>query len=92
VNGRTAESVDRAIAELGGHDRLFAAPGDIATVAGCEATVHAALAELGRLDVLVNNAGVYGRADMAESDEALWDAMIDTNVKGTSAVAPRCPP
>jgi NAD(P)-dependent dehydrogenase (short-subunit alcohol dehydrogenase family) len=82
INGRTVESVSKAIAELG-HDRLVAAPGDVATVAGCKAAVGAALNAFGGLDVLVNNAGIYSRADMAESEEALWDLMMDVNVKGT---------
>ncbi len=83
INGRTEESVAKAIAELGDHDRLVAAPGDIATAAGCEAVVGAARDALGGIDVLINNAGVFERAPMAESDEALWDSIIDINVKGT---------
>ena len=83
INGRTEESVAKAIAELGDHDRLVAAPGDVATAAGCEAVVDAALDALGGMDVLINNAGVFERAPMAESDEALWDSIIDINVKGT---------
>jgi len=68
---------------LGGHDRLAAAPGDVATLAGCEAVVGAALEALGGLDVLVNSAGVFERRPLAESDEAFWDSMIDINLKGT---------
>jgi NAD(P)-dependent dehydrogenase (short-subunit alcohol dehydrogenase family) len=83
INGRTVESVLKAIAELGAHDRLVAAPGDVATVAGCQAAVRAALNAFGKLGVLVNNAGVYSRANMADSEEALWDTMINVNVKGT---------
>ena len=83
INGRTEASVAQAIEALGNHDRLAAAPGDVATAAGCEAAVGAALEALGGLDILVNSAGVYGRRPMAESDEAFWDSMIDINVKGT---------
>ncbi len=83
INGRTEASVAQAIAELGSHDRLATAPGDVATAAGCEAVVGAALEALGGLDVLVNNAGVFERRPLAESDEAFWDSMIDINVKGT---------
>ncbi len=83
INGRTAESVAKALAEVGSHDQLFAAPGDIATIDGCEAVVGAAVEALGGLDVLVNSAGVYGRADIGEVDEALWDSILNTNVKGT---------
>ncbi len=83
VNGRTEQSVAAAMAELGGGDRLFAAPGDVATVAGCEAIVSTAVTALGGLDVLVNNAGVGTDAKIEDSDEALWDETIDINLKGT---------
>ena len=83
INGRTLDSAAQAIDALGNHDRLVAAPGDVATAAGCEAAVGAAIEALGGLDVLVNSAGVYGRRPIAEIDEAFWDAIMDINVKGT---------
>lgn len=83
INGRTEDSVAQAIEELGGDERLVAAPGDVATAAGCEALVATAVEALGGLDVLVNSAGVYTRTPMAETDEDLWDWLIDINVKGT---------
>jgi NAD(P)-dependent dehydrogenase (short-subunit alcohol dehydrogenase family) len=83
INGRTRVSVTTAIAGLGGGDRLIAAPGDVATVAGCEAVVGTALAGLGGLDVLVNNAGVFQIAKIADSNEPLWDSIMNINVKGT---------
>jgi NAD(P)-dependent dehydrogenase (short-subunit alcohol dehydrogenase family) len=57
VNGRTEQSVATAVDELGGGDRLIAAPGSVGTVDGCETIVRAAIGGLGGLDVLVNNAG-----------------------------------
>ncbi len=83
VNGRSEDSVAAALAELNGQDRIVAAAGDVATVAGCEAVVRRALEQLGGLDVLVNNAGVYASAAIAETDEAVWDTVLDTNLKGT---------
>ena len=83
VNGRNENSVVAALAEPDGQDRMVAAPGDVATVGGCEAVVQRALEQLGGLDVLVNNAGVFARAPIAETDEAVWDYVLDTNLKGT---------
>ena len=83
VNGRTKESVDKAIAELGGGDRLIAAPGNVGTVDGCESLVATAIQGLGGLDVLVNNAGIGVDARIEDTDEAFWDATLDTNLKGT---------
>jgi len=82
VNGRTAESTAEGIVALG-DDGLIAAPGDIGTVAGCEAAVGAALDAFGGLDVLVNSAGVAKARSVETCDEAFWDEVIDINLKGT---------
>ncbi len=81
VNGSSAETTARAIEELGG-GAIVAAPGDVATKAGCDAVVDAALDGLGGLDILVNNAGVYETGAVEDFDEAAWDRIIDINVKG----------
>ena len=69
--------------------KVIEAPGNVAQAGGCEAMVEAAIAELGRLDLLVNNAGTPGvRAAIPASDldlitEDLWDAVVQTNLLGT---------
>jgi NAD(P)-dependent dehydrogenase (short-subunit alcohol dehydrogenase family) len=83
VNGRTIESTMAAIESLGGGERLIAAPGDVGTVAGCDALVRTAVDTLGGLDVLVNSAGVATVGLIEDATEAIWDAMIDVNLKGT---------
>jgi meso-butanediol dehydrogenase/(S,S)-butanediol dehydrogenase/diacetyl reductase len=79
VNGRTQASVDAAMPKFTGD--VVAAPGDVATVAGCEEAVGAALSAFGSLDVLVNNAGIFFRGDIASTDEENWDAVMNANVK-----------
>ena len=87
VNGRTEQSTAAGMSALGNgkgwEDRLLAAPGDIATMAGCAAAVATAAAGLGGLDVLVNSAGVGGSGRIEDVDEAAWDRMLDINLKGT---------
>lgn len=83
VNGRSAISTAAGIAALGDGERLVAAAGDVATAAGCEAIVSAAIGSLGGLDVLVNSAGVAKVGPIEDFDEGAWDQMLDVNLKGT---------
>lgn len=83
VNGRTRESTAATVAALNAGDRVVAAPGDVASVSGCESVVKTAIEGLGGLDVLVNNAGVSEDLPMEKCDEAMWDRVLDVNLKGT---------
>ena len=57
--------------------------GDIRTAAACRALVEQAIAAAGRLDALVNAAGVWREGPVAECSEADFDAVVDVNLKGT---------
>jgi len=83
INGRSEQSVTTAIAELGGGERLVAAPGSVASVDACQSIVGAAIEGLGGLDVLVNNAGISIDATIEKTDEMIWDETLDINLKGT---------
>jgi NAD(P)-dependent dehydrogenase (short-subunit alcohol dehydrogenase family) len=83
INGRTADSVEKTISSISDNKRLFAAPGDVGTVEGCENAVNSAIEVLGGLDILVNSAGVGVDVSMEESDESLWDTTLNVNLKGT---------
>ncbi len=60
---------------------------DLSTTAPVRDVVDAAVALNGRLDIVVNNAGIIRRADSLEVDEADWDAVIDTNLKSVFFLA-----
>lgn len=47
-----------------------------------DATIAAAIAEAGKIDVLINNAGVTADATMLKMTEEQWDKVIDVNLKG----------
>jgi NAD(P)-dependent dehydrogenase (short-subunit alcohol dehydrogenase family) len=55
---------------------------DVRRVADCRRLVTEAAAALGGLDILVNNAGITLWQDFFDTDEAHWDATLDTNLKG----------
>jgi NAD(P)-dependent dehydrogenase (short-subunit alcohol dehydrogenase family) len=80
INGRTSAAVAQAIEEMG-TERLVAAPGTVATVAGCQSVISAAILELGGLDCLVNNVGICPLARMMEISEAHWDEVIAINLR-----------
>jgi len=82
INDRTMESVTAAIERLDGGERLVPAPGDLGTVPGCESAVKTAIDAFGGLDILVNNAGIGAGRPIEDSDEAMWDAHVDVNLKG----------
>jgi NAD(P)-dependent dehydrogenase (short-subunit alcohol dehydrogenase family) len=57
--------------------------GDIRTAATCRSLVEQAIAAEGRLDALVNAAGVWREGPVAQCSEADFDAVVDVNLKGT---------
>jgi NAD(P)-dependent dehydrogenase (short-subunit alcohol dehydrogenase family) len=62
--------------------RVLAYRADQAQAEQVVALVDATVAQLGRLDVLVNSASLWRRTPWAELDEATWDQLLDINLKG----------
>ena len=57
--------------------------GDVAVVADCARLFAEALARLGRLDILVNSAGIWIEKPITAMSEADYDLLMDVNLKGT---------
>ena len=55
---------------------------DVTDLAAIRAGVDAACQQLGGLDILINNAGIEQVCPSLDVDEALWDRILDTNLKG----------
>jgi NAD(P)-dependent dehydrogenase (short-subunit alcohol dehydrogenase family) len=56
---------------------------DVTDVASLQAGIDRVVSEFGHLDLLVNNAGLVNPQGVFDVDEASWDSVIDTNLKGT---------
>ena len=81
-----AEAVAASIVAAGGS--AVVVRGDVRSVAGCTAMVREAHGLLGRLDVLVNNAGgVLERRPIRDVDDALFDAVFELNARSVFACA-----
>ena len=56
---------------------------DLASIPEITAMVAAVGSAYGRVDALVNNAGIFPRVDFLQMREADWDPVLDVNLKGT---------
>jgi meso-butanediol dehydrogenase/(S,S)-butanediol dehydrogenase/diacetyl reductase len=83
VNDLRADSCDAtaaAIADAGG--RAVSMPADVSDLAAGRQLVERTVAELGRLDGLVNNAGIIRYGPFGEVTEDDWNQIFDLNVRG----------
>ncbi|HEY8066150.1 MAG TPA: SDR family oxidoreductase [Methylosinus sp.] len=83
VAARRKDKLDAVVAEItkaGGEARAY--PLDVTDKHQVKAVVDAVVADFGRLDVIVNNAGLMPIRPMIEVNTDEWDAMIDVNLKG----------
>ena len=81
---RDGERLADAVSELAASGaRASATTADVSVVADCERAVAEAVAWGGRLDVLVNCAGVWVQGPSDSMTEADWDRVVDVNLKGT---------
>lgn len=80
VNGRDPEAVAKACAALGGS--AFPAVADVSREDEVSAMVASIVERFGRLDALVNNAGVRAHAAIADTELADWQRVMDVVLTG----------
>lgn len=81
--GASTSAADQVAAEIraaGG--KAIASYDSVATSEGASAIVKTAVDAFGRVDVLVNNAGILRDKSFLKMDEAMWDAVVDVHMKG----------
>lgn len=83
VSSRTGAEIDRVAAEVSALGRRAAAlPADVARPEDVRGLFDSARKALGRIDILVNGAGIAPSALTWRTDDATWRAAIDTNLSG----------
>jgi NADP-dependent 3-hydroxy acid dehydrogenase YdfG len=88
VAARRIDRLEALVGEIeaaGG--RALAIEADVTDRARAESLVERTVAELGRLDTVVNNAGVMLLGPAADADIEEWERMVDLNLKGLLYVA-----
>jgi glucose 1-dehydrogenase len=73
------EELERKVANLG--DKCIGVDADVSKIADLQKLVDAAVMKFGRLDVLVNNAGIETRTSVLDTTEDQYDAVLNINLK-----------
>lgn len=83
LNGRDSGKLADVAAELGAAERVATFAGDIGSPATGSELVRAAVERFGGVDVLVNNAGIFGVKPFIDVTEEDLDSYLNGNLKGT---------
>jgi len=73
------EELERKVAALG--DQCTGVDADVSKIADLQKLVDTAVAKLGRLDIMVNNAGIETRTSVLDTTEDQYDAVLKINLK-----------
>ena len=84
LNAETAQATARSITEAGG--TAIAVTADVTDAASIQAAVKTVTAELGPVEVAVNNAGFDEFMRFLDTTEDFWDRILDVNFKGALRV------
>ena len=80
INKTKGEKAAKEIEKLGGDVKFYKC--DVTSSSECRKTVEEIWMEFNRINILVNNAGVIIRKDIAELAEEEWDFVLEVNLKG----------
>jgi NAD(P)-dependent dehydrogenase (short-subunit alcohol dehydrogenase family) len=80
--GRDAGALNVVRDRLAARGTVVTQVGDVADTAQAQSAIARASEQLGGLDILINNAGIEQLCDSLTVTEAIWDRILDTNLKG----------
>lgn len=79
ANPEAAEELEKQVAALG--DQVIGVDADVSCVSGLQKLIDSTVKTFGRLDVMVNNAGVETRTSVLDTTEAQYDKVLSINLK-----------
>jgi NAD(P)-dependent dehydrogenase (short-subunit alcohol dehydrogenase family) len=85
-----AEDISPSVAELGAGDLVVTLQADVSRTESAQRAVGLAHDRFGRLDLLVNNAGLFLRKPTEQCTDEDFDALMATNVRGAFIHAREC--
>lgn len=88
VSAGSAERAEKLAAELGPNARAYQS--DAGDYAQAEALVAQVVKDFGKLDILINNAGITRDTLMLRMTEQQWDEVIQTNLKSVFNLTKHC--
>ena len=80
--GEACEAVAKELNALGASGKVIGFAGDVATEEGVDALVKSVHAHTGKLDILMNNAGITWGAPLGEFPFKAWEKVMNVNVAG----------
>lgn len=92
LSARRTEELERVAAHCGNPDGLLLLPLDLEDHASLPGKVGEVIRKFGRIDLLINNAGISQRSRAEETDMAVVKRLMDVNYFGTVALSMACLP
>ena len=94
LNARNADRLNETLQEFQqqGYDSLFAAPGDVSSISDCARVVDTVHAHFGKLDVVINNAGVSAEGDVADLSPEIFQKVTAVNYLGSIYITQKALP
>ena len=77
------EELDKVVSECGDSDRIYGAGVDVSDRDQVAAFVSGAVRRFGKLDGLVNSAGIRGVGNVLDTDPEVWRKVLSVNLEGT---------
>jgi meso-butanediol dehydrogenase/(S,S)-butanediol dehydrogenase/diacetyl reductase len=80
IFGRRQDRLDQAQKEIG--DAVLAVQGDVTLEKDTSRLVETSIEKMGKVDILINNAGTFAPSPLHETDDAAWDQTFAINMRG----------